>query len=189
MVSEGPKARAVPEGEKDPLETIENLDWSKSLQYVLKSFPQKIFHVLWTNRRIRYRGKVVPPGYVIVVPEGQFSSKTPDVYDPVEFHEKFRPVEAKDAETPLPEDELEKYEPEISELQKEDLAWTFTYHKPDAAQQENLIKIRAAGRHFAAVMLGCTPKCADQSASLRKIREAVMTANAAVVLEKKDTGG
>ena len=42
--------------------------------------------------------------------------------------------------------------------------------------------IRSAAKHFAQVVLDNAPPCADQTGAIRKIREAVMTANAAVAL-------
>ncbi|NJO82034.1 MAG: hypothetical protein HC828_04045 [Blastochloris sp.] len=56
----------------------------------------------------------------------------------------------------------------------------FTYHKPTGQQPQYYTRIREAGRKFAEELLACTPAGADQSAALRKIREAVMTANAAI---------
>lgn len=58
----------------------------------------------------------------------------------------------------------------------------FKYHE---AGPEDLVAyrtIRAAAKHFAQVVLDCTPPCADQTDAIRKVREAVMTANAAVAL-------
>jgi hypothetical protein len=49
--------------------------------------------------------------------------------------------------------------------------------------QERYETIRQAGRTFASVILTNTPSCADQEAAIRKVREAVYTANAAVACE------
>ncbi len=59
----------------------------------------------------------------------------------------------------------------------------FVYHPPKGDQVERYQKIRAAAKEFAEVVLECTPSSADQSAAIRKLRECVMTANAAVALE------
>lgn len=59
----------------------------------------------------------------------------------------------------------------------------FTYHPPKGDQPEKYTKIREAAKAFARVLVENTPKCADQSAAIRHLREAVMTANAAVALE------
>jgi hypothetical protein len=37
--------------------------------------------------------------------------------------------------------------------------------------------------YYAGVLVANTPKCADQSAAIRLVREAVMTANAAIALK------
>jgi hypothetical protein len=67
-------------------------------------------------------------------------------------------------------------------ISEPDLDEIFTYHAPTLAQQEMYERIRKEGKSFAAWVLRCTPPCADQTAAIRKIREAVMTANAAVAL-------
>ena len=43
--------------------------------------------------------------------------------------------------------------------------------------------IRAGAKDFAQDILENTPSCADQSAAIRHLREAVMTANAAIALK------
>lgn len=56
----------------------------------------------------------------------------------------------------------------------------FQYHAPDDIQREKFEKIRAAALNFGQVILAECPGCADQQAAIRKVREALMTANAAV---------
>jgi hypothetical protein len=58
----------------------------------------------------------------------------------------------------------------------------FKYHAPSADQIPKYEAIREAGKHFCRAVEENTPRCADQSAAIRKIREAVMTANSAVAL-------
>lgn len=53
----------------------------------------------------------------------------------------------------------------------------FTYHSPEPDQIEKYLRIREAGKYFAQIILDCTPSSADQTAAIRKVREAVMTAN------------
>lgn len=65
-------------------------------------------------------------------------------------------------------------------MTNEDLNNWFTYHQPSSIQVGIYGKLRDAAREFAAVILECTPPSADQTAAIRKIREAVMTANAAI---------
>jgi hypothetical protein len=59
----------------------------------------------------------------------------------------------------------------------------FTYHAPTDAQKVNYENIRSAAKEFVIVLLANTPKCADQSAAIRLVRDAVMTSNASVALE------
>lgn len=61
-----------------------------------------------------------------------------------------------------------------------DLDNLFTYHAPQGDQPQRYTRLRAAGRAFAAEILALTPPCADQTAAIRQVREAVFTANAAV---------
>lgn len=56
----------------------------------------------------------------------------------------------------------------------------FTYHPPKNDQAERYEKLRNAAKQFALIIAECVPECADRSAALRKIREAVMTANAGI---------
>lgn len=61
-----------------------------------------------------------------------------------------------------------------------DLDNWFTYHSPSAEQLPRYLAIREAGKHLAEVIVNNTPASADQTAAIRKIRETVMTANAAI---------
>ncbi len=56
----------------------------------------------------------------------------------------------------------------------------FSYHAPSEAQAEFYVQLRNAGRDMARTILALTPPGADQTAAIRKVREAVMTANAAI---------
>ena len=58
----------------------------------------------------------------------------------------------------------------------------FTYHTPDESQLENLKIVRATAKLMAYVLDSSVPVCADQAAAMRLLRECVMTANAAIVL-------
>jgi hypothetical protein len=62
----------------------------------------------------------------------------------------------------------------------EDLENWFTYHPPTAEDVPKFEYLRAAAHEFAKVILMNTPPSADQTAAIRKVREAVMTANAAI---------
>lgn len=63
----------------------------------------------------------------------------------------------------------------------------FTYHPPHGDQPRRYIAIRRAAHAFATTIVENTPAGADQTAALRKLRECVMTANAAIALEKPVT--
>lgn len=64
-----------------------------------------------------------------------------------------------------------------------DLDNIFTYHPPSADDQVAYEKLRNSAKSFAQAIVELTPKCADQSAAIRHVREAVMTANAAIALK------
>jgi len=63
-------------------------------------------------------------------------------------------------------------------------AW-FTYHPPDESAKAKYESIRRQALILAKVILVDTPPGADQTAAIRKVREAVMTANAAIATEGK----
>ncbi len=70
----------------------------------------------------------------------------------------------------------------ISEHDLEDI---FSYHAPGAAEVAHYNAIRQAALALARTVMEHTPASADQTAAIRKIREATMTANAAVALKGK----
>lgn len=59
----------------------------------------------------------------------------------------------------------------------------FTYHPPTEDKRRQYETIRSAAYDFARVLLENTPPSPDQTAAIRKIREAVMTANASIALD------
>lgn len=59
----------------------------------------------------------------------------------------------------------------------------FSYHAPSGDDLANYQTLRESAKEFAKTILECTISCADQQAAIRKVREAVMTANAAVALK------
>jgi hypothetical protein len=65
------------------------------------------------------------------------------------------------------------------EIQDQIEQW-FTYHAPAGDDPMHYTALREAGNALARTIAEHTPRCADQSAAIRKVREAVMTANAAV---------
>ena len=64
-----------------------------------------------------------------------------------------------------------------------DLDNIFTYHPPTREDLEKYQALRDGAKEFARIVLANTPRCADQTAALRKIREAVMVGNAAIALK------
>lgn len=71
-------------------------------------------------------------------------------------------------------------------MTKEQLDNWFSHHPPkDHGAVEKYEQIRAKGLEFAELIVSLTPASADQTAAIRKVREAVMTANAAIACEGK----
>lgn len=68
-------------------------------------------------------------------------------------------------------------------MNDEELKDLFSWHKLNENQLASCDKIREAGYLMARVVLLNTPCCADQTAALRKIREATFTANAAISIK------
>jgi len=62
------------------------------------------------------------------------------------------------------------------------LHW-FTYHQPKHGDIPKYEAIREAGRVFATAIVQNTPPCADQTVAVRRVREAIMIANAAISCE------
>lgn len=59
----------------------------------------------------------------------------------------------------------------------------FSYHPPEPEQVAHYEAIREGAKAFATILAAHTPQGADQTAAMRKLRECVMTANAAVALK------
>ncbi len=70
----------------------------------------------------------------------------------------------------------------------EQLESWFTYHVPTMQQKAQYEEIRVAAKAFAATVVKNTPSGADQTAAVRKIREATMTANQAVACQEETRG-
>lgn len=64
----------------------------------------------------------------------------------------------------------------------------FTYHPPHGDQTERYVRIREAALLFATVIRDCCPVGADTTAAIRKVREATMTANAAIACGEPSKG-
>jgi len=63
--------------------------------------------------------------------------------------------------------------------------YVFVHHTTTAEKLVHYDAIHAAAKAFAIVILAHTPASEDQAAALRLLREAAMTANAAVALDGK----
>ena len=60
----------------------------------------------------------------------------------------------------------------------------FQYHPPaDDKTRRAYEELRESAKRFAADIIRLSPASADQTAAVRKVREAVMTANAAIACE------
>jgi hypothetical protein len=70
-------------------------------------------------------------------------------------------------------------------ISEKDLDQLFRYHPPKPEQLQRYEAVNQAAKSFAKVILENTPLSADQSDAIRKVREARMTANAAIALEGK----
>lgn len=76
-----------------------------------------------------------------------------------------------------PEAVEKKYRPDIEDA--------FTYHPPKGDQAARYEAIRNAAKEFAQLIADMTPSCPDQTVAIRHIRDAVMTANAAIAINEK----
>ena len=60
---------------------------------------------------------------------------------------------------------------------------SFDHHNPTTDQVERIQLVRNACKHAASVLLLAAPSSVDRTVALRKLHEAMMTANKAIVLE------
>lgn len=68
-------------------------------------------------------------------------------------------------------------------INRDNLHELFKYHEPTPAKTDSYQALRKAAYDFANAILAHTPVCADQQAALRHVRDAMMTANAAIALD------
>lgn len=61
----------------------------------------------------------------------------------------------------------------------------FTYHAPSSDDLVAYEKLRNAAKDFAKAINDLVPESADKTAAIRKVREATMTANAAIACKGK----
>jgi hypothetical protein len=60
---------------------------------------------------------------------------------------------------------------------------TFDHHQPSSGQVERILNIRKAAKQFFIVIWENAPEGADRTCAVRKVHEAMMTANKAIVIE------
>jgi hypothetical protein len=70
-------------------------------------------------------------------------------------------------------------------ISDEQLKNWFTYHPPTEGDQVKYETIRREALHFVRLLVLNTPEGPDQTTAIRKVREAVMTANAAIATAGK----
>jgi hypothetical protein len=70
-------------------------------------------------------------------------------------------------------------------MTREQIENWFTYHPPSSDDQVVYEKLRNSAKAFASAINELCPESADTTAAIRKVREAVMTANAAVACKGK----
>lgn len=58
----------------------------------------------------------------------------------------------------------------------------FSYHQPGEEQTQGIAQLRKAAQAFATTIIDSCPNSADRTNALRLVREAMMTANASIVL-------
>lgn len=68
----------------------------------------------------------------------------------------------------------------------EDLKRAFKYHAPKGDQPRRYEVIRDAALTFAEVIISCCPESADRTVAVRRVREAVMNANASIAIGEAD---
>lgn len=61
---------------------------------------------------------------------------------------------------------------------------TFTYHSPKNDQPLRYEALRTKAKELAVLIYQCVPNCADRTAAIRKLRECIMTANAAIAINE-----
>ena len=62
----------------------------------------------------------------------------------------------------------------------------FTYHQPHGDQVQRYALLRDEARELAFLICKIVPPGADRATAIRKLRECVMTANAAIACESKE---
>ena len=78
---------------------------------------------------------------------------------------------------------------DLRSIPQADIENWFVYHAPSPEQLVQYQEIRTAAKIFAETINRHVPASADKSAAIRLLREAVMTANAAIACNPAPTAG
>lgn len=70
-------------------------------------------------------------------------------------------------------------------ISQSDLDHWFRYHPPTDGQLEQYVTLRNQAKLLAETIVRIVPSGPDQSAAIRKLRECVMTANAAIACNQE----
>lgn len=65
-------------------------------------------------------------------------------------------------------------------MRYEEIENWFSYHPPTQEQLQAYEVLREGGKELAHLINKYVPDCADKTAAIRKLRETIMTANAAI---------
>jgi hypothetical protein len=80
---------------------------------------------------------------------------------------------------------MEDKQPGLTREEEEQLDEWFTYHAPTPDQIPRYNSIRSAAKLLARTIMLNAPASKDRSSALRKLRQSVMIANAAIALRGK----
>jgi hypothetical protein len=69
-------------------------------------------------------------------------------------------------------------------MDKLEIGRVFTYWNPDPHQIDDLVVLRSKAYELGLLIIERVPDCADRTAAIRKLRECIMTANAAIVIPR-----
>ena len=75
--------------------------------------------------------------------------------------------------------------PMWAQIKQDEIEHLFTYHPPSADDLARYERLRQAAKHFALTINDLCPESPDKTTAIRKVREAVMTANASIACERK----
>lgn len=78
-------------------------------------------------------------------------------------------------ERPQPTEKPERYSDEwVKEV--------VSYHQPNTTGLDQIARVRLAAMHYMREIIKACPDCADRTAAIRHVRDAMMSANASIVL-------